>query len=239
VGSTLTQYTFVLGLFPLFGAIAIDRRQVGLVSLFTVGGLTLTTLFVADGRLGRLDGLALVTAWALFTALLVRFRPAVAPEEPPPVVHAGRLRQAAIVLLALVLVGFGATVAVRALVRIAELAGAPEFAIAFFGASLGTSAPELAVVVTALARGAPALALGDALGSSFVDSTLSIGVGPLVAPADVTARLAVVGSLYAITAVAVVGALLAARRVHDRTSGLVLFGLYALAYVVVAAAVTT
>lgn len=120
----------------------------------------------------------------------------------------------------------------RSLVRLAELLGVPEFAIAFFGASLGTSAPELAVDLTALMRGSPAIALGDALGSSMIDVTLSIGIGPIVAPAEVTPRLAVVGSVYALAAVAVVGGLLVARRTHDRWSGLVLVGLYALAYVV-------
>jgi cation:H+ antiporter len=123
-------------------------------------------------------------------------------------------------------------VAVRALVRIAELAGVPEFVIAFFGASLGTSAPEIVVDFTALVRGAPAIALGDALGSSLVDATLSIGAGPLVAPAEVTPRLAVVGSLYACVAVGIVGVLLAARRRHDRRSAAVLLALYGAAYLV-------
>src|ERR671924_1513094 len=40
VGSTLTQYTLVLGLFPLVaGALVIDRRQVGVVTALTMGGL--------------------------------------------------------------------------------------------------------------------------------------------------------------------------------------------------------
>jgi cation:H+ antiporter len=236
VGSTLTQYTLVLGLFPLLAVIPIDRRQIGYVSVLTIAGLSLTMIFVADGWLGRLDGLVLVTAWAVFTVLLVRLLPGQAPDEPPPVAQQGRLRQATIVLLSLAFVGFGATVAVRALVRTAELAGVPEFAIAFFGASLGTSAPEIAVDFTALARGAPAIALGDALGSSLVDSTLSIGVGPVVAPAEVTPRLAVVGSLYAAAAVAAVGSLLFARRIHDRRSGAVLVAIYAFSYVVLVSA---
>src|ERR671919_2473029 len=46
IGSTLTQYTFVLGLFPLvIAVIAVSRRQVGLVTVLTLGGLALTTLF--------------------------------------------------------------------------------------------------------------------------------------------------------------------------------------------------
>ncbi len=233
VGSTLTQYTLVLGLFPFVASvIAIDRREVGLVSILTAAGLALTTLLVADGWLGHWDGAALVIAWAIFTLAVVKALPGHVADDPPPVRHQRRPVQAAIVLLALAVVAFGATIAVRGLVRLAELAGAPEFLLAFFGASIGTSSPEIVVDVTALLRGAPGIALGDALGSSLVDATLSIGVGPLVFPAEVTPRLAVAGALYSLVAVAVVGAALTGRRRHDRASGLLLFALYAISYVV-------
>jgi cation:H+ antiporter len=125
---------------------------------------------------------------------------------------------------------------VRALVGLAEEFGIPAFALAFFGASLGTSAPEIVVDLTALARGAPGIALGDALGSSLVDATLSIGIGPVVEPAPVSARLAVTATLYTAIAISVVGALLAFRKRHDRFSAPVLIGLYALSYVVVISA---
>lgn len=237
VGSTLTQYTLVLGLFPLVvGAMAIERRQVGLVTVLTMGGLALTSLFVADGWLGRWEGVALVLAWAVFTWIVVRSLPGLSHDEPPAVAFQGKLAQAGVVLGTLAVVGLGATVAVRALVRIAELAGVPEFVIAFFGASLGTSAPEIVVDVTALLRGAPGIALGDALGSSLVDSTLSIGAGPIVAPAEVTARLALTGTLYTFVAVGVAGSFLAGRRRHDRVSTALLFVLYLLAYAVLLSA---
>jgi cation:H+ antiporter len=233
VGSTLTQSTFVLGLFPLVaGAIAISRRQVGLITLLTVGGLGLTTLFVADGHLGRMEGVALVVAWALATVLVAKALGGGTADDPPVVRHDGKVAQALVTLGTLGLVGAGATVAVYSLVRLAEMIGVPEFILAFFGASVGTSLPEIFVDITALRRGAPGIALGDALGSSLVDSTLSIGVGPVVAPADVTARLAVVGALYTTIAIATVGALLAARRRHDRLSAAVLMSLYVISYAV-------
>jgi cation:H+ antiporter len=233
VGSALTQYTLVLGLLPFAVAfIAIDRRQAVAVTVLTMAGLALTTALVADAWLARWEGVVLVLAWAGFTWAVVKLLPGQRPDEPPPVAHRSRLVQGGVILLALGLVGFGATVAVRALVRLAELAGVPEFVIAFFGASLGTSAPELFVDFTALRRGVPGIAIGDALGSSLVDSTLSIGAGPVVAPAPVTTRLAVVGSLYSLLAVGAAGALLAARRRLDRRSGVVLIGLYLLAYFV-------
>jgi cation:H+ antiporter len=237
VGSALTQYTFVLGLFPLFiASIVIFRRQVGLVTLLTMAGLALTTVFVADGWLSRPEGLALVGLWVLAMALVTRLLPGTTPGAPPTVRVQGRLGQAGVILLALAVVGVGATVAVRALVDLSETVGVPEFLLAFFGASLGTSAPELAVDITALRHGAPAIALGDALGSSLVDSTLSIGIGPLVSPAEVTASLAVVACVYTLGAIALVGLLLVARRKHDRRSGAVLMALYVLSYAVLIAA---
>jgi cation:H+ antiporter len=233
VGSTLTQYTFVLGLFPLVAStIAIERKQVTLVTVLTATGLGLTTLLVADGWLGHWEGAALISAWALFTFVVVKGLPGQAADDPPAVRHQRRVVQAGIVFGALGVVGLGATVAVRALVRLAELAGVPEFVLAFFGASLGTSSPEIAVDITALRRGAPAIALGDALGSSLVDATLSIGAGPLLFPAEVTPRLAVVGSVYSLVAVVAVGTVLGVRRRHDRASALVLLMLYALSYLV-------
>lgn len=233
VGSTLTQYTLVLGLFPFVAStIAIERRQVGLVTILTAAGLGLTTFFVADGWLGHWEGAALILAWAVFTVVVVKGLPGQAADEPPAVRHQRRLVQAGVVLAALAIVGLGATVAVRALVHLAELAGAPEFLLAFFGASIGTSSPEIVVDITALRRGAPGIALGDALGSSLVDATLSIGAGPLLFPAEVTPRLAIAGSVYALVAVVAVGTLLGVRRRHDRASALVLLALYALSYVV-------
>ena len=233
VGSTLTQSTLVLGLFPLVaGTLIISRRQVGFITAFTAGGLTLTALLTLDGHLGRPDGLALIAAWALATVATTRLLGGGTNDEPPRVRHDGKFAQAAVTLGALGLVGAGAGVAVFSLVRLAKAIGVPEFLLAFFGASVGTSLPEIIVDVTALRAGAPGIALGDALGSSLVDSTLSIGIGPAIAPADVTARLAVVASLYTLAAIVVVGAVLVARRRHDRVSAAVLFGLYALSYAV-------
>jgi cation:H+ antiporter len=197
-----------------------------------MAGLGITTLFVLDGHLDRFEGLALVAAWGAATIATTRLLAGGAADDPPAVRHDGKVAQVLVALGALGLVGAGATVAVHSLVRLAETLGVPEFLLAFFGASVGTSMPEILVDVTALRRGAPGIALGDALGSSLVDSTLSIGAGPVVAPADVTTRLAVVGSLYTLAAVAIVGAVLVWRRRHDRSSAVVLMGLYALSYVI-------
>lgn len=233
VGSALVQYTFVVGLFPLIIAvILIGRREVLVIGALTMAGLGLTSAFVADGWLSRWEGALLILAWAVALWIVVRTAPAMVADQPPPVKEQRRSVQAGIVLLALALVGLGATVAVESLVRLAEEFGVPEFLLGFFGASIGTSAPELVVDLTALARGAPGIAFGDAFGSSLVDATLTVGIGGVVAPAEITPRLAITGAVYSLLAVGVVAGLLAARRRHDRRSGAVFIGLYLLAYLV-------
>jgi len=233
LGSTLTQSTLVLGLFPFAaGAIVLVRRQVGIISLLTLGGVGLVLVFIRDGFLSRWEGIALVAAWGGATWAVLKLVPAVLPDAPVAEVRLSVPRQVIAILLALGLVGFGATVAVRALVQLAELAGVPEFLVAFFGASLGTSAPELVVDLAALRQGAFAIAIGDALGSSLVDATLSIGAGPIVRPGALSRSLALSAGLYSFAAVAIVGGTLALRRKHDRRSGALLLALYGISYLV-------
>lgn len=96
--------------------------------------------------------------------------------------------------------------------------------IGFIGASIGTSAPELVVALTAARKGNGQLAAGDPLGASMADSTISVALGPLLFPTTVTADAT-------LEAIAVAGARVAATLVvvligrHNRVSGAALIGL--------------
>jgi len=191
---------------------------------------------VADGFLGRPDGIILLAAWAAATWVVSTIEPDtmhqlsldIAEEDPLSVVS--RVSRA---LFALVFVAGGASLAVWGVVEIAALLGVPAYIISFFGASLGTSLPELVVVITAIRRGQTELAVGDAFGASLVDSTLSIGIGPTLFPTAVTASLAVRGSIAAAVIALIVTLLFSRIPNHDRRSGLLLLILYGLLYAVV------
>ena len=96
--------------------------------------------------------------------------------------------------------------------------------------ALGTSLPELVVSVGAVRRGETSLAMGDLLGASFADATLSLGSGPLLFPIVVDAD-ATRGSIVAAITVAIVIAVLSTSTVHKRSTGIVLLLLYASLYV--------
>jgi cation:H+ antiporter len=232
IGSAATQITLILALLPLTGGpFPVGRRRVALIGWLTVGALATGLLLVADGDLSRLDGLVLIGCWVGSSLLVWRHAPAVA--EPTLIVPAHRkARHVAKALGAMGFVAGGAWVAIEALLRVAAEFEVPVYVIGFFAASLGTSLPELLVDLTAYRSGQRDLAIGGLFGASLIDSTLSIGIGPTVAPTAVSADLAVRGGIGALVAVAFVTILLGFRRRHTRFTGFLLLIAYGALYLV-------
>lgn len=232
VGSVVTQVTLIFGLLALLarGAFEIDPTRIAAVSMFTVIALGIGALLMADGDLSRLDAVVLLAAWVLFTAVSWRLAPPLSgPVMETPTYH--RARHAGLTILFLAAVGVGSGAAVKGVIELSALLGVPEYLISFFGASIGTSLPELVVDMTAVIAGKRDLALGDILGSCLVDATLSIAAGPLIAPTAVTTALAVRGSIIAMVVMALATAVVGLRRRHDRWSGVFLLLLYGAVYI--------
>lgn len=230
IGSIMTQISLVLGLIPLFGgAFRIRRSRLILISSLTIAALGIGSLLFADGYFSRLDGIILFLTWVIFTFIAIKYStylsdPVLETPESTKVFHA----LVSIFYLFLLLAGAGA--AVKGIIELAELAKIPKYIISFFGASFGTSMPELVVNIIAIRKGKNGLALGDILGSCMVDATLAISVGPIIAPTVITAALAVKGSILTIAIVMVATGVIAFRQKHDYWSGLLLLCLYAFAY---------
>ena len=232
IGSVMTQITLVFGLLPFFsGTISIHRRRTLMIGSFIVIALGLGAFLIADGYLSRIDSVILIAAWAIFTGLSWHFAPQLSePVLPTP--SRRKLFHAFLVLVFLSLVGVGAGVFVKALIELSAGLGVPEYLISFFGASLGTSLPELAVDITALASGKRDIAVGDIVGSCLVDATLSLGAGPLISPTFVTAGLAIEGAIIAMVFTALAILAVSIQRKHNRWTGTFMLILYGLGYMI-------
>jgi len=188
-GSALTQITLILALLILAAGLSVDmRRNESKVAvpagLITVCALVVLAIMLSDGTLSRADGVILVAAWIVSLVWMGRRdRQADAiPRIPDGQIGGAILRT----LLWLSVVAVAATVIVRSFIEITDSLGVPEFVASSIVLALGTSLPELVVDWTAVRRGAAALAIGDLFGSSLVDSTLSVGIGPIFRPTVVS-----------------------------------------------------
>jgi cation:H+ antiporter len=231
-GSVFTQGSLI-GKMPFFAgtALRVERRDAILLPGLTIVGLATGVLLMADGTIGRLDAAFLIFIWIALTTVAWRYG-SIAPAIPKKEAAAGGvLRHVALALVAFAVVGGAATVVVFAIISISAAIGVPEYILSFFGASIGTSMPEMAFEYTALRRGQRGIAIGDALGSGLVDASLSVAIGPLLFPTQVTDSLVIRGAIIAIGTMLLVGTLLGVRGKLDRISGTLLLVSYCLAYV--------
>lgn len=231
-GSALTQVTLVLAILVLASpAIAgppdDDERPLYVpIGMMTVAATLVIAILVRDGRLGRLDGILLVAIWMVSMIAVSRWQQFshVATTTPTRPTDLGR--SIAVTAAWLAVVAGAATLIVQAFVHITDRLGVPELVASTVVLALGTSLPELIVDWTAIKRGATALAFGDLFGSSLVDSSLSIGIGPALSPTAVSGEA--VWSVL-IVAIGIALATLACRAAQSRptTMAVALLAVYA------------
>ena len=234
-GSAFTQVSLVLGILCIAAVIQADRPSIAMLGALTAGALILDAWLVRDGLFSRRDGLLLVGAWVLGLIATFVISPPREGDAPKTTTSAAPLFAKSLGWLALVAVA--STVIVESFVQLTDDIGVPQLVASAVVLALGTSLPELVVDLTALRRGAAALALGDLFGSSLLDSTLAIGSGPALRATEVSPGAA---TACLIAAVGVAGStvIVISRRRHRYPSAALLFVLYGavMAWLIVATA---
>ena len=95
-----------------------------------------------------------------------------------------------VIAVSLVALGKFADLVVDYAVVLSERSGIPKVVIGATVVSLGTTAPEVAVSVTAAFNGNPGLAMGNAVGSIICDTGLILGVACLIRPLTIPWEIA-------------------------------------------------
>jgi cation:H+ antiporter len=229
-GSVLVQITLVLGLVALLGGtFRVKRNEIAVIGSCELLALIAAVSMVEKGYISRMNAIFLVASFPLLMLIVknvVKKEYAMEQGDSDPKLS----RHFAIAVIGYVGVAIGAYVVVNSVVALSAEAHIPEYLISFFVVAIGTSLPELAVDLTAVRRKQYEIAIGDAIGSCIVDAGLSIGIGPLIFPITVSARLAETTGLYVLLASIVVLLTLAIRQKLDRKAGVFFIILYGLSY---------
>ncbi|MFP4130252.1 MAG: calcium/sodium antiporter [Halorhodospira sp.] len=202
VGSNIANILLVLGLAATLAPIAVARRLIRIhVPVMIAVSLLVAGLAVA-GDLGPAQGAVLLLALAAYLVLTVRWdRQQVAPDEAPA---GGSLPGAALqLLLGIPLLAGGSFLLVEAAAAIATGLGISELVIGLTLVAVGTSVPELATSLVAMARDDRQMAVGNAVGSNIFNLLAVLGCAALLAPGGVqVARQALVFDLPVMLAAA-------------------------------------
>lgn len=189
LGSNIANIGLVLGasalLRPFVLRSGLLRREFPL--LFAV--MVLALILLADGELGRGDGLLLLAAaglvvyWMLALGRQQHGRDPLLGEEGPDAAPAMPLAAAiGWTLLGLVLLVVAARLLVWGAAGIAAALGVSDLVIGLTVVAIGTSLPELAAAFGSVLKRQPDIAIGNVIGSNMFNLLAVLGTPALIRP---------------------------------------------------------
>ena len=188
-GSNIVNIGLVLGLAAVMSPVIVQnhvvRRELPLLILATA----ITAVLVMDFELSRSDGVTLLVLFVVLLVYLIRAssRASARQEEtnfqdkleehPVPL---GKSVNS--LLVGLAVIAICSAVLVWSAQGIVTNLGLSELVVGVVVLALGTSLPELAVIVVAARRGEHELALGNVIGSNLFNTLAVVGIASIIAP---------------------------------------------------------
>jgi cation:H+ antiporter len=140
---------------------------------FLVGSFFYFVVVAYDGVIRQLEASVGLVMFLVYSIYLIRGETAGTDKPRQDLRATFPVKAAALLLLSGVGIYVGAEYTIGALEKIAQSIGVPQSVIALTLLSLGTTLPELAVIVSAVRQGKVEMALGNVLGSCIFN-TLAI-----------------------------------------------------------------
>lgn len=196
-GSNIINIGIVLGLAAILSPVIVRnnvvKRELPLLLLATA----LTAYFVFDGQLVRGEAVVLVVLFLVLLAYLswdsLRRSPGPGTEDSrsaaaqAPSLSLGR--SITYLMLGLLVIALSAAALVWGARGIIADLGVSEAVVAVVVLALGTSLPELVVIIVAARRGSHALAFGNVIGSNLFNTLAVVGTAAVIAPTTLSGEL--------------------------------------------------
>ncbi len=189
LGANVTMLTACLGLAALVRPLAVGRRVRQYAGMAAVAA-ALALLALLDGRVGRVEGGLLLSAYVLLVAL-VWWR----EREPPALGELAELaddddedpdrspaRSLGLALVGIGLMLAGGDLAVRGAERVVDSLGRSDSAVGLTVLALATTAELFALVLTAARHDVPEIAVAGVVGSAAYNATATLGAAALARP---------------------------------------------------------
>lgn len=195
LGSNIANIALVTGMVTLIAGKIVVRGTFLKKDVFLalVAGL-LPLGLMADGILGKIDGLILLSAYAAYASSFFKDRyQEIANEHLKENFFYKFLREINHIdfditkeygrlFISLGVLLFSAQMLINSATKIANFLGIPIFIVGLIAIAIGTSLPELIFSLKSIKDGQPTMFFGNLLGSTIANSTLIIGLTALIHP---------------------------------------------------------
>jgi cation:H+ antiporter len=187
LGANAANLMLVLGAVSVAvpaGRVLLGEQYLFIDLHFMLGGLVAMGTAMADGHVSRVEGILLLTGYAVYVAyLLAEGRSATADQAHADALpHESRsmARDVAVLLASGAAIYVGGDRTVEALGGLAAVIGISPAIASVTILSIGTTLPELAISMTAARRGLAALAVGNILGSCIFNAFAIVGTAGVI-----------------------------------------------------------
>lgn len=199
LGSNIANTALITGLVALIlGKINVHGEYLKRdVFMALVAGLSPLAL-MADGILGRVDGLVLLFVYASYTASFFKDKFAEITSEHNQESFFYRFfreinhidfditKEYGKLFISLALMLFSSQQIISASEKLAVSIGIPIFVVGLIILAIGTSLPELVFSLRSIKGGEPKMFFGNLLGSTIANSTLIVGLTAVISPITIT-----------------------------------------------------
>ena len=184
IGSNNINMAIVLGIAASVAVLKVDRLlRHQIVTLLVISAMA--TIAIVDGHVSRLEGLLLLVALCASFAYALKHNAANTAiiESALQVKPERSIRMSSLLTVGgLITLLVGAEAMIWGGIELAEQWNIPTSIVALTVTALGTSLPEIAATVVAVAKRETDLAVGNVIGSNLMNLGLVLGFSALVTP---------------------------------------------------------
>ncbi len=226
IGSVVTQIGFVLAVGALINFLPLPRSFLLKHGSVLLASTVLLFLVAFDGVISRIEGLTMITFYALYVIALVNADDT--PEHDHGSVAGGGFRSWLLLTVGLATVVLGSDFTVSSVINIAQAFEVSEVIVSVLIIGLGTSLPELSISISAILKKRTHMSVGNIIGSNILDTLLPIGVAAVISAVTFERSLLLFDLPYIFVMTAIVLALFFWKRGLGRTQGVIILSLYGL-----------
>jgi cation:H+ antiporter len=226
IGSNLGQMVLTFGLVGLLGGvIKIPKKEGWSQGISLILATVLFLVVASDGLISQQDGWILLLSYGLYFLFVSRMNHKARPLKKAK-------KQNLIKLLAYLLIGLGIIFqasewVISSGVELAIQFGINQLVVGSILVGIGTSLPELVVSMSALAKGAREMSLGNLVGSNIVDILLALGLGATISPWKVDRQVAMFDLPFLLFCMVIVVMFMLSRKKLERKESVLMLSLYA------------
>ncbi len=181
LGANISNIFLIMGLVAVISrtGIALGGGYIMVDLNFLIGSSLLLGLIMMDGEIAFAEGFFLLTVYAVYSRFLLKSgQPSLFEQDGnnSPGKSVFPIKALLILLASGVGIYIGANYTVESIIKIAQHLAVPPSLISLTALSIGTTLPELAVSMTMIRQGKPAIAVGNILGSCVFNALVIPGI---------------------------------------------------------------